>query len=166
MIRVNGNVLWEIFAGNNVTLYFIPSVLEFFFFGFFVDTSRILSNRFWGRMPEQDFMLSLITFAKKTKNFNFKTCHWVWRTIFWKGWQNHFPLIQWHYLGTKCFFLTENLHFEVSNLFFEKITKFEQKIPQCGQNCFKWTRRNYLEKKFFVKKLFVQEFVSTIGLEF
>ena len=37
------------------------------FLGIFVDTSRILSNSFWERMPEQDFMLSVIPFARKDK---------------------------------------------------------------------------------------------------
>ena len=42
-----------------------------FSFGIFVDISRILSNRFWKRMPEQDSMLSVIPFAKKDKKLQF-----------------------------------------------------------------------------------------------
>ena len=40
---------------------------------------------------------------EKTKNFKFKTSHWVSRTIFRKGWQNHFPFVQGQFLETKCF---------------------------------------------------------------
>ena len=79
-------------------------------------------------MPEQDFLLSVTPFAKKDKIFNFKTSHWVSRTIFWKRWQNHFQFLSRGPFWKKIFF-AENLHYEDSNVFIEKITNFEKKNP-------------------------------------
>ena len=124
---------------------------NFFSFGFFVDTSRIFSNRFWERMPEQDFMLSVIPFAKKTKNFNVKSFHWVSWTLFRRGWQNHFPFVQGHFLETKCF-LQKTYTMKFSTFSSKKLPTWRKKIPQCWRNCFWWARRNNVEKKSFSKE--------------
>ena len=96
-------------------------------------------------------MLSMIPFAKKTKNFNFKTSHWVSRTIFRKGWQNHFPYVQGHFLEKKCF-LQKTFTMKFLNFSPTKLPTLRKKIPQCWRNCFWWARRNNVEKKNFLKK--------------
>ena len=139
------------FSGNKFSVWWWNCILRVqrksltSFFGFFADTSRILRNRFWKRMPEQDFMLSVIPFAKKDKKLQFMTSHWVSRTIFRKGWQNHFPFVQGHFLETKCF-LQKTYTMKFLNFSSKKLPNLRKKIPQCWRNCFWWARRNHVEK--------------------
>ena len=63
---------------------------------------------FWATVFEKECQNRILCYQwyllqEKTKNFNFKTSHWVSRTIFRKSWQNHFPFVQGHFLETKCF---------------------------------------------------------------
>ena len=123
MRRVRMNVLWEIFAGKNVTLFFVSSVLEQKVFSvvlklhstcseekfnfLFSEFSQTLPG-FWATVFEKGCQNRISCYQwyllqEKTKNFNFKTSHWVSRTTFRKSWQNHFPFVQGHFFETKCF---------------------------------------------------------------
>ena len=85
---------------------------------------------------------------KKTKNFNFKTSHWVSRTIFREGWQNHYPCFQGHFLETKCF-LQKTYTMKFLTFSSKKLPTLRKKNPtvltklllmstakQCGKNYF------------------------------
>ena len=122
-----------------------------FFFGISVDISRILSNRFWKRMPEQHFMLSVIPFAKKDKKLQFQVVSLCFKNNISEGLTKPLSIWPGALFGNKMF-LAGNLHYEVSNLFIEKIAKFEKQIPQCWRNCFRWARRNNVEKNDFAKE--------------
>ena len=88
---------------------------------------------------------------EKSKNFKFKTSHWVSRTIFRKCWQNLFPFVHGQFLETKCF-LQKTYTMKFLTFSSKKITNFEKKIPQCWRNCFWWARRNNVEKMILQKK--------------
>ena len=88
------------------------------------------------------------------------------RTIFRKGWQNHFQFVQGPFLETK-FFLQKTYTMKILTFSSKKLPSLRKKIPQCWGNCFWWAGRNNVEKNnFSKKKLFALKFVTDFGLEF
>ena len=101
---------------------------NFFFSDFSQTLPGFLATVFEKECQNRILCYQWYLLQEKTKNFIFKTSHWVSRTIFRKGWKNHFAFVQGALFRNKMFF-AENLHYEVLKLFIEKITNFEKKKP-------------------------------------
>ena len=99
---------------------------------FFSEFSSTLPG-FWATVFEKECQNRTLCYQwyllqEKKKNFNFKTSHWVSRTIFRKCWQNHFSFVRGQFLETN-FFFAKTLHYGVFNFFIEKTTNIEKKHP-------------------------------------
>ena len=123
---------------------------NFFFSDFSQTLPGFLATVFEKECQNRILCYQWYLLQEKTKNFNFKTSHWVSRTIFRKSWQNHFPFVQGHFLETKCF-LQKTYTMKFPNFSSKKLPNLGNKIPQCWRNCFWWARRNHVEEINFSK---------------
>ena len=122
---------------------------------FFSDFSQTLPG-FWATVFEKGCQNRILCYQwyllkEKTKNFNFKTSHWVSRTKFRKGWQNHFPFVQGQFLETKCF-LQKTYTMKFLTFSSKKLPTLRKKSHNVDEIAFDEHGETMWKKLIFLKK--------------